>query len=353
MWHWITRAKPQVQEPQSGSLNPADIDRARSVLFAVFARYGDSVIAFKAINRFIARHPNKRYFLITTHQARPYAEALIHSPLQLFSVNKRRDPIKMWRLTRLLRRETPDLGLNPWSHGEESEYFISYCRQFVSYRSFIHFERHTNMYGRLYDYLKLPEPPVAAPTALPERAQRIVICPYSTDIRKSLDQDDLAKVVLAARQRFGAPEIIVAGLPAELARTENLAVGQFALGKSRAASGRFIGLLATADLFIGVDAGPLHLADALGLSVIGVFGPTAPQTILDRDSRALPLRHPKMEGVFCDVPTCKNPLCLHQLCANLVLDLPVLVNFTPQLRLENKHCAMIAPGSGKNGDRPA
>jgi len=131
MWHWITRANPQVQEPQSGSLIPADIDRARSVLFAVFARYGDSVIAFKAINRFVAHYPDKRYLLITTHQARPYAEALIRSPLQLFSVNKRRDPIKMWRLTRLLRRDIPDLGLNPKSHGKESEYFISFCRQFV------------------------------------------------------------------------------------------------------------------------------------------------------------------------------------------------------------------------------
>jgi len=161
MWHWIIRAKPQGTE--SGSLNPADIDRARSVLFAVFARYGDSVIAFKAINRFIARYPDKRYWLITTHQARPYAEALIHAPLQLFSVNKRRNPILLWRLVRLLRRDTPDLGLNPWSHGKESEYFISLCRQFVVYRSFSNVERLENMYRRVYDYLQLPDPPAAAP----------------------------------------------------------------------------------------------------------------------------------------------------------------------------------------------
>ena len=343
MWHWITRAKLQAQGPRSGSLNPADIDRARSVLFAVFARYGDSVIAFKAINRFIAHYPDKRYLLITTHHARPYAEALIHSPLQLFSVNKRRNPIRLWRLVRLLRRDPPDLGLNPWSHGEESEYFISFCRQFVPYRLFTNLERLTNMYGRVYDYLRLPDPPAAAPAPPPARAQRIVICPYSTDIRKSLDQDDLAKVLLAVRKRFGTPEIIVAGLPGELARTENLAAERFTLGKSRRASERFIGLLATADLFIGVDAGPLHLADALGLPVIGVFGPTAPQTILDRDSRALALRHPQMAGVFCDIRTCANPLCVHQLCADLVLERPVLANYTRQLRLESTHCAMVAP----------
>ena len=343
MWHWIIRAKLQAQGPQSGPLNPADIDRARSVLFAVFARYGDSVIAFKAINRFIACYPGKRYLLVTTHQARPYAEALIYSPLQLFSVNKRRNPIRLWRLVRLLRRDPPDLGLNPWSHGKESEYFISLCRQFVLYRSFSNIERLTNMYRRVYDYLQLPDPPAAAPTPLPARVRRVVICPYSTDIRKSLDQDDLAKVVRAARKRFGAPEIVVAGLPGELARFENLAVEQFTLGKSRLASERFIGLLRTADLFIGVDAGPLHLADALGLPVIGVFGPTAPQTILDRDSRALPLRHPQMKGVSCDIRTCANPLCVHQLCANLDLELPMLVDFTQRLRPETTHCAMVTP----------
>ena len=347
MWHWITRAKLQAQGSQSGSLNPADIDRARSVLFAVFARYGDSVIAFKAINRFIAHYPNKRYFLITTHHARPYAEALIHSPLQLFSVNKRRNPIRMWQLVRLLRRDTPDLGLNPKSHGKESEYFISFCRQFVFYRASSNFEPHENLYRPVYAYLQLPDPPAAVPMPPPARAQRIVICPYSTAIRRSLNQDDLAKVVLAARKRFGTPEIIVAGLPGELAHIENLAVEQFSLGKSRLASERFIGLLATADLFIGVDAGPLHLADALGLPVIAVFGPTARQTILDRDSRALVLRHPQMEGVLCDILTCANPLCVHQLCADLVLERPVLVNFTQRLRLESTHCAMVRSSSLK------
>lgn len=224
MWHWITRAELQARGPQSGSLNFGDIDRARSVLFAVFARYGDSVIAFKAINRFIARYPDKRYLLITTHQARPYAEALIHSRLQLFSVNKRRNPILLWQLIRLRRRDSPDLGLNPWSHGKESEYFISFCRRYVAYGSFSHFERDENMYRRLYNYFRLPDPPPATPRPPPTRAQRIVICPYSTDIRKSLDPFDLTKVVLAARKRFGAPEIIVAGLPEELARIKNLAV---------------------------------------------------------------------------------------------------------------------------------
>ena len=353
MWHWITRAKLQAQGSQRGSLNPADIDRARSVLFAVFARYGDSVIAFKAINRFIAHYPNKRYFLITTHQARPYAEALIRSPLQLFSVNKRRNPIRMWRLVRLLRRETPDLGFNPKSHGEESEYFISFCRQFVPYRASSNFEPDENLYRPVYAYLQLPNPPQAPPMLPPARAQRIVICPYSTAIRRSLDQDDLAKVVLAARKRFGTPEIIVAGLPGELAHIETLDVEQFTLGKSRLASQRFIGLLATADLFIGVDAGPLHLADALGLPVIALFGPTARQTILDRDSRALVLRHPQMEGVLCDILSCANPLCVRQLCAELDLEVPVLVDFRQRLRLERTHCAMVEPRSLNNGSPPA
>jgi len=41
----------------------------------------------------------------------------------------------------------------------------------------------------------------------------------------------------------------------------------------------FLGLLALADLFIGVDSGPMHLADALGTPVIALVGPALARTI--------------------------------------------------------------------------
>lgn len=340
MWHWIIRARLRARGAESTPPNSSEIESARNVLFAVFARYGDSVIAFKAIGQFIARHPDKKYLLITTHQARPYAEALIRAPVELHSVNKRRNPLGMLGLVLRLRRDPPDIGFNPWSHGEESEYFISFCRRFVRYRSFADFERHHNLYRRVRDYLRLPDPPVSAQAPLPQQANRVVVCPFSTDIRKSLDAEDLRLLLIAVRQRFAAPEIVVAGLGDEHARAEDIGERRFVLDKSSHSSQRFIALLRAADLFIGVDAGPLHLADALGIPAIGVFGPTAPETILDRDSGVVPLRHPMMAGVFCDIRTCANPICVHQLCAGPVLERLVPVDFTRRLRLEGTHCAM-------------
>ncbi len=338
MWHWIIRARLRTRGAESTPPNSAEIESARSVLFTVFARYGDSVIAFKAIDRFMARYPGKRYLLITTHQARPYAEALIHSPLQLFSVNKRRNPLRMWQLVRLLRRDPPDIGFNPWSHGEESEYFISFCRKSAAYRTGANFERHHNLYRRLRDYLRLPDPPASAPAPLPARARRVVICPFSTDIRKSLDQEDLAKLFMAIQKRFGTSEIVVAGMRQELTYISNLKAEQFMLDKSRDTSERFVALLRTADLFIGVDAGPLHLADALRIPCVGIFGPTAPGTILDCDSRITALRHTDLDGVFCDVRSCTNPVCLHRLVNALDFDRPATV--ASGLRLERARCAM-------------
>src|SRR6266566_3715506 len=160
MWQWIIKRRLAATGSGSASFTPAELQNARHVLFAVFARYGDSVIAFKAIREFIASYPHKRYLLITTHQALPYARALIlqtnlpvnskpdstTEPVQFVAVNKRRDPLRMARLAIQLRRDPPDIGFNPWSHGEESEYFASFAKRFFLYRSFAHFSREVNLY---------------------------------------------------------------------------------------------------------------------------------------------------------------------------------------------------------------
>ncbi len=70
----------------------------------------------------------------------------------------------------------------------------------------------------------------------------------------------------------------------------------------------FLGLLATADLFIGVDSGPMHLADALGTPVVALLGPALARTIRPSSRLARVITH---QDAFPCAP-CSQTTCLHQ-----------------------------------------
>jgi ADP-heptose:LPS heptosyltransferase len=347
MWRFLIRRRLKERTPDSRAVSPREIAESASVLFAIFARYGDSAIAFKVVNEFMGRYPGKRYTLITTRQATPYAAALVRQPVRIFSVNKRHNPLGMLRLVHRLKQEGLDLGFNPWSHGEESEFFVSFAKRFFFYRGFANFTREYNLYRRAREYLHLPEPSARPRIPDLDNVSNIVISPFSTDVRKSLDRSDLASLIDNVNRRFRPAAVTVAAFPHELEATREFDVKRFAFGKTPDSSRRFLELLKSADLFIGVDAGPLHLADALGLRAVGLFGPTAPQTILDRDSAVLPFRLAGLQGVFCDVGNCRDPVCLHALCAELDFDKNPTVDFGCKIRLETNVCRATAAASAR------
>jgi ADP-heptose:LPS heptosyltransferase len=342
MWWQLLKRRARAHAGASRAATPGAIEAAQHILFAVFGRYGDSIIAFKIINEFIRCHPAKRYTVITTPQARPYAEALISGDCQYHGVNKRHDPLKLWRLVRTLKRQAPDLAFNPWSHGEESEFFISYARQFHYYRHAGEPPRDVNLYARVRDYLLLPVPAAVPRARLAATTRHVVLSPFSTDVRKSLDAADVGALLAALRRRFAPQRLTIAGFAPELSGLATDGVEHFVFRKSAGCSSDFLALLSRADLFVGVDAGPLHLADALGVAAVGLFGPTPPETILDRDSGIVPLRHAALEGVFCDVGGCRDPLCVHALCAQLSFDAPVPVLFGRRLVIESRDSPYVA-----------
>lgn len=61
---------------------------------------------------------------------------------------------------------------------------------------------------------------------------------------------------------------------------------------------QLIALTRRARLFIGGDTGPLHLAAALGVPVVGLFGPTDPTRTGPFGTRAIALRHPESQTTF-------------------------------------------------------
>ena len=337
MWKRLTRKRLEATVARNAPLAAADVARAKSVLFAVFARYGDSVISFKLLREFARTYPEKNYLLITSPQALPYAEAILPKEIRCVGFDKHRDLFGLWRLTRLLKRAPFDVGFNPWSHGLESEYFISFARRFHAYGAFADFPRTHNLYDRARSYLGFTAQPPALTGKIPTQPKRILISPFSTDVRKSLNADDLKKLVAWLGKRYEGASLALALFSEEDEKVGELPLARFYFGKSRKRSRAFLDLVKGSDLFVGVDAGPLHLADALGIPSIGIFGPTAPETILDRDSGIVPLRLNAMQGWFCDIRDCADPLCLHRLLAGSLLP-PAPVDFTRPATLEIEVC---------------
>jgi heptosyltransferase-1 len=62
--------------------------------------------------------------------------------------------------------------------------------------------------------------------------------------------------------------------------------------------GELIALTRRARVFIGGDTGPLHLAAALGIPAVGLFGPTDPERTGPFGERTLALRHPQSKTTF-------------------------------------------------------
>lgn len=62
--------------------------------------------------------------------------------------------------------------------------------------------------------------------------------------------------------------------------------------------GQLIALLRGAKIFVGGDTGPLHLAAALDVPAVGLFGPTDPKRTGPFSARSIALRHPESETTF-------------------------------------------------------
>jgi len=336
MINYLFQRRLKKTQDRAGEITPQDLDQAQKVVFALFARYGDVIISLSVIKEFIKKYPDKKYFLVTSHQMSPYAQRLLDDQVTVMSFNKRRNPIRLMKIVALLKREKIDLGFNPWSSGNEAKFITSYARKFDFYTGF---QGISNLYDRVRDYLGLPHEDRMMPAWNLDNVNHIVICPFSTAVAKSLVNGDLHNLLQQVRQRFPGAAITIAVPPPEaqhLKGREKI----FVFRKTRAASQAFLNLLEKADLVISVDAGPLHLADKLGLRTIGIFGPTTPQGVLDRATRVVALRDGTLAGFFCGVK-CRAPRCIHRLFQGDFLDRRVKNYGEPQGEVwELEHCRL-------------
>jgi len=215
---------------------------------------------------------------------------------------------------------------------------ISFANKKYFYKEFTKFKSYSkidNLYDRVREYLFLSiekNKKILDLNLNKNTPLNIIFCPFSTDVTKNLNTDNINTIV----NYFKKANIIV-GLAKEK-KNINVDVQKFIFKKNKKNSEDFLKLMKKSDLFIGVDSGPLHLAIALNKPSIAIFGPTAPETILNNYQKTKIIRLEKLKNTFCFVKHCKNPICID----NAIKENFLSINyaFNNKLALKTDNCPL-------------
>lgn len=299
-------------DSNSASALDAEMPHATTVIVAIFNRFGDGVIAAASTAAFIARWSERprRFLLVTSPQLSPYVRAICPGAEVLaFSKRNPLHWLRLWLRKRFVYRGF-DVGLNPYSYGRESHRIARLAHWHSLYVSPADAFA-INYYDRVRQYLQLPaEGDFNAPCALPKRVERILLCPDSSETRRSLSDAQLESIHTQLLTRWPAATITLAS---GLSTSRLAGVRQLRLAKSRKASNAFLRALRDADLLVAVDSGPLHIAMALGIPSLALFSSAHPATVLDPRARVYPLRADVLTNVYCEKLDCREPICMNAL----------------------------------------
>ena len=79
-------------------------------------------------------------------------------------------------------------------------------------------------------------------------------------------------------------------------------------------------IMKRARLFVGIDSGIMHMASAIDIPVVGLFGPTDPFYVGPKNNRSIVVREESMECVPCYLRRCKHIDCMAKLDVSKVFD---------------------------------
>jgi heptosyltransferase II len=140
---------------------------------------------------------------------------------------------------------------------------------------------------------------------------------------KEWPAENFGALIDSIAERWNA-ECVLVGTPAERAKCEEVARAS-ARGAIVAAGetniGELIALLSLSDAFIGNDSGAMHLAGALGIKTVALFGSTNPYRTGPLGSTAWVIYH-RLECSPCLARTCRygHYNCLRQITVHEPLD---------------------------------
>ncbi|HVF90746.1 MAG TPA: glycosyltransferase family 9 protein [Blastocatellia bacterium] len=142
----------------------------------------------------------------------------------------------------------------------------------------------------------------------------------------------------------GIPSLITYGPGEEdLARRVQAASETGAARAVNSTLKQFVALARRAELFVGGDTGPLHIAAASGTPIVGLYGPTSPE----RNGPFDPLDVTLGRDLWCR-PGCHRRSCWHWECMDIPVS-DVLSAITLRLARRSER-AGLDPSSGRQGD---
>jgi ADP-heptose:LPS heptosyltransferase len=259
----------------------SDIESARTIFFALFTRYGDTIIDIKVIRELISRHPDKSYTAFAPRQMIPYLNELTPE-IRVIPFNKR-NLFDLIRGLSYLIFNQPDIGFNPWSQGHESCYLISRCRRYSCFKSHP-LTYDMNIYERARLYMELQATHWHLQNInLASDYRNILICPQTTNPDKDLDGDLLDHTIRELKKAFPQAALTIAAMHERYMRE---GCQTFLFRKKAESSRSFIDLMNGSDLVVCADSAPMHLAQITGKDNIAMFFATRPELVLDAGARS-------------------------------------------------------------------
>ena len=160
----------------------------------------------------------------------------------------------------------------------DSSFYLSFCNKFLIYKDFDK-PKIINHYQVVRRYLKLPEKDWSYnKLTLKKSYKKILICPQSTDTRRSIPNKQLDKLIFDFNHLYDEAEITIASMNESFFRT---GCKKIKFKKTADSSRHFIELMNQSDLIICSDSGPMHIALALKKDLIAYLVSTKPKDIIN------------------------------------------------------------------------
>lgn len=167
----------------------------------------------------------------------------------------------------------------------------------------------------------------AAAADLP--ARYVIISPGASRRRltKSWEQEKFAELMRILKQKYDVTPVLVGGQ--ENREYNSTIVHLFNAGGTAGPAldltGKLglralCGVMKEAALFVGIDSGIMHLAAALDIPVVGLFGPSDPFYVGPQNKRSVIVRDCSLDCVPCYLKPCDHCSCMRRLSVDRVVE---------------------------------